>query len=202
MCVEVDADGTLMYAVGSKSHVIFMDTREATSIWSMKSLDPNCGVRSLAFNQQLLSVGTGAGHIYFYDLRTRNWLLDKSGSQPCTLKPSDRWLVSYFHCSPQGCNNLFPCSAIMKTFQNHIHFRMQFSLIATVLSKLNSSVAVDHSYLTCMGTIPQYGYSIMLYIFPCEKYLNDNLNHTFNEAPVVPTLNWCLTRLQVYTLHA
>ena len=96
VCVQVDSDGTKLYAVGSRSHVTFVDPRESSTrvAGTLKSLDRDCGVRSLAFNQQLLSVGTGAGHLYFYDLRTKDWLLDKPGLKPCVLTTSEGWLVS------------------------------------------------------------------------------------------------------------
>lgn len=92
VCIQWDSDSTHLYAIGSRSHVTFVDCRESAH-WSVSSLDPNCGVRSLAFNQQLLSVGTGAGHLYFYDLRARGWL-HTSNDKLCSLTASSGWLVS------------------------------------------------------------------------------------------------------------
>lgn len=95
VCLEVDADGTQLYAVGSRSHVTFIDPRQSSThiANSIRSPDKDCGVRSLAFNQQLLSIGTGAGHLYFYDLRINHFILD-STSKPCVLTASQGWLVS------------------------------------------------------------------------------------------------------------
>lgn len=96
VCVEVDSDGTHLYAAGSRSHIVLIDSREPSPkiARSVKSLDNDCGVRSLAFNQQLLSIGTGAGHLYFYDMRKNTFLLDNTGLQPCSLTASEGWLVS------------------------------------------------------------------------------------------------------------
>ena len=94
--MQVDSNGTQLYAVGSRSHVTFIDTREPTTstAGSVKSVDNDSGVRSLQFNEQLLSVGTGQGHLYFYDMRNRGFLLDNSSSYPCVLTASQGWLVS------------------------------------------------------------------------------------------------------------
>lgn len=97
--MEVDSDGTQLYAVGSRSHVTFVDPRQPSThiAGSVKSVDKDCGVRSLEFNQQLLSIGTGAGHLYFYDMRTNEFLLDSNSSKPCVLTASQGWLVSLLH---------------------------------------------------------------------------------------------------------
>lgn len=96
VCVQVDSDGTQLYAVGSRSHVTFIDPRQSPThtAGSVRSLDKDCGVRSLEFNQQLLSIGTGAGHLYFYDMRKNDFLHDSSDSKPCALTASQGWLVS------------------------------------------------------------------------------------------------------------
>lgn len=94
--MQVDSNGTQLYAVGSRSHVTFIDPRQPSTqiAGSVKSVDKDCGVRSLEFNQQLLSIGTGAGHLYFFDMRTNEFLFDSSGSKSCVLTASQGWLVS------------------------------------------------------------------------------------------------------------
>ena len=94
--MQVDSDGTKLYAVGSRSHVTFIDPRQSPThvAGSVKSIDKDCGVRSLEFNQQLLSIGTGAGHLYFYDMRTRDFLSDNNSGRPLFLTASQGWLVS------------------------------------------------------------------------------------------------------------
>ena len=95
--MQVDSEGTQLYAVGSRSHVTFIDPRQSSThiAGSVKSVDKDCGVRSLEFNQQLLSIGTGAGHLYFYDMRTNEFLLENNSSKPCVLTASQGWLVSF-----------------------------------------------------------------------------------------------------------
>lgn len=95
--MQVDSDGTQLYAVGSRSHVTFMDPRQPSTqtAGSVRSPDKDCGVRSLEFNHELLSIGTGGGHLYFYDMRTNDFLLDDSGLKPCVLTASQGWLVSF-----------------------------------------------------------------------------------------------------------
>lgn len=96
--MEVDSEGSQLYAVGSRSHVTFIDPRQSPPhdiAGSVKSLDKECGVRSLQFNQQILSIGTGAGHLYFYDMRSNAYVYDNSmKSKPCFLTASQGWLVS------------------------------------------------------------------------------------------------------------
>lgn len=96
--MQADSEGTQLYAVGSRSHVTFVDPRQPSPhsiAGSVKSVDKECGVRSLQFNQQILSIGTGAGHLYFYDMRCNEYLFDdSSSSKPCVLTASRGWLVS------------------------------------------------------------------------------------------------------------
>jgi WD repeat-containing protein 40A len=81
VCIEFDEESGHMYGVGSRSHVTFLDDRvPAATVGSLKSLDPDCGIRSLKFHHNLLSIGTGAGHVYFYDMRTRHYLSGGGGT--------------------------------------------------------------------------------------------------------------------------
>ena len=60
------------------------------------------GIRSLQFKQELISVGTGAGNIVFYDLRAARFLsmIDESEltdirrENICCRYASNGWLVS------------------------------------------------------------------------------------------------------------
>ena len=60
------------------------------------------GVRSLQFHKHLLSIGTGAGRLFFYDIRARKFLDKEAGCEchrpharmgHCSLKASPGWLV-------------------------------------------------------------------------------------------------------------
>lgn len=100
VCLEVDDSGTGLYAVGSRSHVTLIDSRLASSQpppTAFRSPDKDCGVRSLNFNSGLLSMGTGAGHVYFYDMRARAYLLeDELTYKKCFLHSTPGWLVSSY----------------------------------------------------------------------------------------------------------
>ena len=46
VCIEFDEESGHMYGVGSRSHVTFLDDRvPASTVGSLKSLDPDCGER-------------------------------------------------------------------------------------------------------------------------------------------------------------
>lgn len=93
VCLEVEPEiGTQLYVVGSRSHVTFIDGRRPDQpAGFLKSPDKDCGVRSLSFNQELLSIGTGAGNLFFYDLRAGAFL--SHSQQPHRLHTSSGWLV-------------------------------------------------------------------------------------------------------------
>ncbi|KAI3638083.1 hypothetical protein MIR68_003694 [Amoeboaphelidium protococcarum] len=63
---------SILYAVGSQSHVSFIDTRCADGVIKMvESRDNNYGVRSLTWtpDNNILLVGGGCGRISLYDMR-------------------------------------------------------------------------------------------------------------------------------------
>ena len=84
---------TNLYAVGSKSHVTLVDPRSSKRCPSVVSRDRGsgenlllsvetctltgcvvAGIRSIAFNCDILSFGTGTGGIYFFDMRAMKYL--------------------------------------------------------------------------------------------------------------------------------
>jgi WD repeat-containing protein 40A len=119
VCLEFDDNSGHMFGVGSRSHVTFLDDRvPAATVGSLKSLDIDCGVRSLRFNCNLLSIGTGAGHIYFYDMRSRRYLNStkqgRSGKPVAlSLETSTGWLRrddtyrSFFSGFPEPLNAVY-----------------------------------------------------------------------------------------------
>ncbi len=98
VCLEVDDGDTGLYAVGSRSHITLLDSRTASSqvsTFAIRSPDKDCGVRSINFNSELLSLGTGGGNLYFYDLRARSFLVeDEVTYKNCILHSTPGWLVS------------------------------------------------------------------------------------------------------------
>ncbi len=51
------------------------------------------GVRSVSFREDVLTIGTGAGKVNFFDIRAGKYLELKCG-HTCTLTMGDGWLVS------------------------------------------------------------------------------------------------------------
>jgi hypothetical protein len=157
----VDSGGTQLYAVGSRSHVTFIDPRQPSShvAGSVKSVDRDCGVRSLEFNQQLLSIGTGAGHLYFYDMRTNGFLMDNT-LKPCFLTASQGWLVSIgfviitFDCVNSIRRRIRHIKTFLVDYPDH---PMRFTLIVTVLSEQRSSQQEDHYHWDCVVIMLLFG---------------------------------------------
>lgn len=60
------------------------------------------GIRSVSFREDVLTVGTGGGSVYFYDLRAGKYLDLKCGHK-CSLTVGEGWLVSVlFHFFSQN----------------------------------------------------------------------------------------------------
>ena len=55
------------------------------------------GIRSIVFNGHVMSIGSGIGNIFFFDLRTRKYL-DLQCGHALSLKAGDGWLVSSSTC--------------------------------------------------------------------------------------------------------
>ncbi|KAG1688563.1 DDB1- and CUL4-associated factor 12 [Nymphon striatum] len=62
------------YAVGSKSHITMIDADTLVPAFEIIAEQPGCSIRSLSFNDDLLTIGTGIGTIMFYDLRAQKYL--------------------------------------------------------------------------------------------------------------------------------
>lgn len=98
VCVEPDEGNNTLYAVGSRSNVTLVDSRTPPRqrAGSIRSPDKECGVRSLNFNCDVLSLGTGAGNVYFYDVRAQSFLYGQGSNnyEKCKLHSTPGWLVS------------------------------------------------------------------------------------------------------------
>ncbi|XP_045393904.1 DDB1- and CUL4-associated factor 12-like protein 2 [Lemur catta] len=76
-------DELSLYAVGSQSHVSFLDPRQGQqNIRPMCSREGGSGVRSLSFYQHVVTVGTGHGTLLFYDIRAHKFLEERASSNP------------------------------------------------------------------------------------------------------------------------
>ncbi|XP_007537082.1 DDB1- and CUL4-associated factor 12-like protein 2 [Erinaceus europaeus] len=87
-------DELSLYAVGSQSHVSFLDPRQRQqNIRPLCSREGGTGVRSLSFYQQIITVGTGHGSLLFYDIRAQKFLQESaSGSWNTMPGPAGRKL--------------------------------------------------------------------------------------------------------------
>eukprot|EP01135_Chromosphaera_perkinsii_P000703 Nk52_evm15s150 gene=Nk52_evmTU15s150 len=63
-----------LYAVGSQTHISFIDPRVKQVINSVESLDGGWGVRSLSFRNSIVTIGGGLGRVSFYDMRRFGYL--------------------------------------------------------------------------------------------------------------------------------
>ena len=63
------------------------------------------GIRSLSFNGDVLSIGTGAGSLFFFDLRGMEYLQMECG-HPLSLNAGRGWLVSAPHV--RACSQALP----------------------------------------------------------------------------------------------
>ena len=74
VCTSNDTEKNL-FAVGSQNMITLIDPRISTGVvHEIDSVDCGFGVRSIAWNKNLLTIGGGAGKISFYDLRTQQYL--------------------------------------------------------------------------------------------------------------------------------
>ncbi|KAL7748951.1 hypothetical protein RI367_005599 [Sorochytrium milnesiophthora] len=73
VCLALEKSSN-MYAVGSQGHISMYDPRSRRIVDSFTSMDDGWGVRSLAFNSQVLACGGGLGRVSFYDLRASNYI--------------------------------------------------------------------------------------------------------------------------------
>lgn len=64
-----------MYSIGSKSNIYLLNAGDL-SLRTIESKHQQCGVRSISFSGDLLTIGTGAGGILFYDIRKMDYLED------------------------------------------------------------------------------------------------------------------------------
>ncbi|KAJ3119613.1 DDB1- and CUL4-associated factor 12 [Nowakowskiella sp. JEL0407] len=78
VCVGYDGNNNL-YSIGSQSHISIIDPRVKRIVHVFDSLDEGWGVRSLAYNGEVLTVGGGLGRISFYDTRAQKYISWEGG---------------------------------------------------------------------------------------------------------------------------
>lgn len=90
VCMCVSKPKTL-YAVGSQSHVNLIDPRSKNLLTTIISRYRGGGIRSVSFREDVITIGTGAGHVLFFDLRAGKYLESGCGHS-CTLSLGKGWL--------------------------------------------------------------------------------------------------------------
>ncbi|XP_059081719.1 DDB1- and CUL4-associated factor 12 homolog isoform X2 [Tigriopus californicus] len=94
VCLATDEDAQ-MYAVGSKANTDLLDARSLQAIKMIPSRNNGCGIRSVSFKGNILTIGTGIGILLFWDLRAGKFLESTMNSnQAVMLKTSKGWLQS------------------------------------------------------------------------------------------------------------
>ncbi|KAJ7384611.1 DDB1- and CUL4-associated factor 12 [Desmophyllum pertusum] len=91
VCLSLEKDNKL-FAVGSQSHVSFYDPRSGAPVGYIGSPDPGAGVRSLTFRDLLLSVGTGFGSLFFFDMRAYEFLGHADSDAMICFRSGKGWL--------------------------------------------------------------------------------------------------------------
>ncbi|XP_031565544.1 DDB1- and CUL4-associated factor 12-like [Actinia tenebrosa] len=90
VCLALEKDRSL-YAIGSQSHVSLVDLRSYKMVKNIRTYDPGAGVRSVSFQDVLLTIGTGHGSVVFYDLVANGFLVTDT-KDDLTLKSGKGWL--------------------------------------------------------------------------------------------------------------
>ncbi|XP_052277575.1 DDB1- and CUL4-associated factor 12-like isoform X9 [Dreissena polymorpha] len=90
VCMCVSQEKTL-YGVGSQCHVFLIDPRMKTTL-SVESKFGKVGIRSVSFRNDIITFGTGMGHILFYDLRAKKYLESGCGHF-CSLRLGKGWML-------------------------------------------------------------------------------------------------------------
>lgn len=96
VCLALEHDN-MLFAVGSQSHVSFYDVRSSKVVGYIQSSDPGAGVRSLSFRDLLLTVGTGLGSLFFFDMKTGGFLEHKNTNEMICYRSGKGWLRDLGH---------------------------------------------------------------------------------------------------------
>ncbi|KAL4227384.1 DDB1- and CUL4-associated factor 12 [Mactra antiquata] len=91
VCMCVSKEKTL-YAIGSQSHVNLVDPRSKPAVSKIASKFPRGGIRSVSFRGDVITIGTGTGHILFFDLKAGKYL-ESSCGHSCSLVLGKGWML-------------------------------------------------------------------------------------------------------------
>ncbi|XP_068219928.1 DDB1- and CUL4-associated factor 12 homolog isoform X1 [Palaemon carinicauda] len=92
VCLTRKEDSSL-YAIGSKSHTTLLDPRTLHYVKKVNARITGCGIRSVSFHGDVLTIGTGVGAIMFYDMRAGKYMESTMNSgRAVVLKSTKGWV--------------------------------------------------------------------------------------------------------------
>ena len=103
-----------VFGIGSRQAVTLFDPREwgTDTGREVVSIDKSWGVRSIAYNEHILSLGTGRGNVYFFDLKAWKYHTNED-EEPLALRTSEGWIrrdnnyYTYFNSLPKLPNAIY-----------------------------------------------------------------------------------------------
>lgn len=102
VCIASPENGDF-YAIGSRAHVVLVAATTLKVIKDIASGYSICGIRSLSFHQNILTIGTGVGVLMFYDVAAGNMMENE-----LRVHRSGDWPLAIFtHCYDQSHTKLF-----------------------------------------------------------------------------------------------
>ncbi|XP_059177568.1 DDB1- and CUL4-associated factor 12-like [Physella acuta] len=94
VCVASSEDMGL-FAIGSQAYVTLIDQRlggeSKSRFLQIPAKHGERGIRSLSFNQNMITIGTGDGRVLFFDVKMFKFLYNQDGNC-CELQVGDGWL--------------------------------------------------------------------------------------------------------------
>lgn len=109
VCITVSEERNL-YAVGSHSCFTLVDSRKKTEHQiPAKHRERGLfqGIRSLSFQKDIITIGTGVGLVMFYDIRAGKYLENPCG-HPCQLLVGNGWLKHDESYQDIFLDNIYP----------------------------------------------------------------------------------------------
>ncbi|CAL4063156.1 unnamed protein product, partial [Meganyctiphanes norvegica] len=86
-------DDCSLYAIGSKSHTTLLDPRTLHHVRKVNARIQGCGIRSVSFHGDILTIGTGVGAIMFFDMRAGKYMESTMNSgRAVVLKCTKGWV--------------------------------------------------------------------------------------------------------------
>jgi len=135
VCLAMDEECQL-YAVGSKAHTDLLDSRTLQSVRKIPSRYQGCGIRSVSFKGNILTVGTGIGLMLFWDVRACKFLESNMNymNNRVQLRASRGWVqrediflegfqnqsylpAIYTHCYNSSGTRLFAAGGPLKCYE-------------------------------------------------------------------------------------